>query len=86
MQLFHEGKNLDWPAVHAMLLAQARTGMGRELLQACGPQTRFDDVQALLEKPRRRKRCCSAAVTIPYSRLRMCARWSRVRAPAAYCP
>ncbi len=50
MQLFHEGKNLDWPAVRTMLLAQARTQIGRELLQACQPQTRFDDVQALLEE------------------------------------
>ncbi|MBP3371912.1 MAG: hypothetical protein J6L88_05230, partial [Clostridia bacterium] len=61
MNLLNEGRNLDWPSIHAMLVEQARTVVGRELLKDAKPSAYRSIVEELLEKT-------SQAETILYNR------------------
>jgi len=61
MNLLNEGRNLDWPSIHAMLVEQARTVVGRELLKDAKPSAYRSIVEEMLEKT-------SQAETILYNR------------------
>ena len=50
MQILGEGKNIDWPRVHAMLCENARTAPGREILESLTPSAQRSVVEEMLEK------------------------------------